>query len=153
MAYYIDGNNLIGSIKKKKVGTPEARYWLVHYIQKFQKLKASKIIIFFDGPIDYNLFEISGDVEIVFSSEKEADSLIKKRINSIRYRRDLIVVTRDNEIIYHAKRKRAKIIKPRKFFNEVIDTLEKIEKNKKPKPELTTSDIKLWKNLFNKKKR
>ncbi len=151
MAYFIDGNNLIGSIKKEKVGKPEARYWILHYINKFQKKRRSKVILFFDGPKDYDLINISGNIEVVFSVEREADLLIKEKIKRIRYRKDLFVITADNEIISYARRKGAKIIKPRRFYNYMIRFIKKGDENIKPEENLTEDEIKLWENLFKKK--
>ncbi len=151
MAYFIDGNNLIGAVKKEKVGKPEARYWILHYINRFQRKRRSKVILFFDGPKDYDLVNISGKVEVVFSVEREADLLIKEKIGKIRYRKDLFVITADNEIISYAKRKGAKIIKPRRFFNYMLRFINKGEENKKPEENLTKDEIILWENLFKKK--
>ena len=146
MAYFIDGNNLIGAIKREKVGKPEARYWLAYYIKKFQKKRRSKVVLFFDGPIDYDLLSISENIEIIFSVEREADLLIKERINKMRYRKDLFVITADRELVSYAKKKGAKIINPHRFFNYVLLFLE--NEVKKPDEKLTEDEIKLWENLF-----
>ncbi len=151
MAYFIDGNNLIGALKKEKVGKPEARYWLVHYIREFQKKRRSKVVLFFDGPIDYDLLTDSKNIEIIFSVEREADTLIKERINKLKYRKDLFVITADNDLIFYAKRKGAKIIPPRKFFNYVLKYFN--QDNEKPTKKLTKVEIKIWENIFRKKQK
>ncbi len=149
MAYFIDGNNLIGAIKKERVGKPEARYWLAYYIKKFQKKRRSKVVLFFDGPIDYDLLSISENIEIIFSVEKEADILIKERINKMRYRKDLFVISADNDLIYYARKKGAKIINPYRFFNYMLLFLE--NETEKPCEKLTEDEVKLWENLFRRK--
>jgi len=151
MAYFIDGNNLIGTLKKDKVGKPEARYWLVYYIKEFQKKRRSKVVLFFDGPIDYDLLKDTKNIEIIFSVEREADLLIKERINKLKYRKDLFVITADNELIYYAKRKGAKIIPPRKFFNYVLKYFNK--NSEKPFKRLTKVEIKIWENMFKRKQK
>ncbi len=151
MAYFIDGNNLIGALKKEKVGKPEARYWLVYYIKEFQKKRRSKVVLFFDGPIDYDLMGESNNIEIIFSVEREADILIKERINKLKYRKDLFVVTADNDLIYYAKRKGAKIIPPRKFFKYVLKYFDK--GREKPAKKLTKVEIKIWEDIFRKRQK
>ncbi len=151
MAYFIDGNNLIGALKKEKVGKPEARYWLVYYIKEFQKKRRSKVVLFFDGPVDYDLMVESKNIEIIFSVEREADFLIKERINKLKYRKDLFVVTADNDLIYYARRKGAKIIPPRRFFKYVLKYFDKGEE--KPAKKLTKVEIKIWEDIFRKRQK
>jgi len=96
ITYYIDGNNLIGKIPElKKIKDNSAREKLIYSLQRFFKDKKAKVIVFFDG---FPSERINSSFEIVYSLNKKADEVIKKRIDGSFKNKNLIVVSSDLEI-------------------------------------------------------
>ncbi len=151
--YIIDGNNLIGAVKRDDVGSEESRFWLFKILKEFQKLKRSKIVLFFDGPRTPELIFDYGDIEVVFSEELEADQLIKDRINKIHYRKNMVLVSRDRDLKIFARQKKVKVQSPEKFFKFVLSYIRDTY-CEKPEPEnLTDTELKLWEDLMKKGKK
>ncbi len=151
--YLIDGNNLIGAVKREYVGTPESRVWLIEVLREFQKKKRSKIVLFLDGPRDPELLYLCEKIEVVFSEDRDADELIIERIKKIHYRRDLELITRDGELKRFAKSKGVKVKDPSRFFRFVLNYINNGEVKKPPPESLTQKEIELWEEIMKKKKK
>lgn len=98
--YIIDGNNVIGQIvslhklqQKDKQGSREK---LVFMVDNFLHNKKVKCTIHFDGfeqvPIKAN------HCKIIYSNNKVADDKIKVQIEQTKNRKNLIVITSDNNL-------------------------------------------------------
>ncbi len=103
--YLIDGNNLIGKIKKlfdmQKKDGQAARGTLAIMLERSFKKNKQRINLFFDGfeneAIPFSLGKI------IYSNKKTADEEIKLMIENSNSRRNLVVVSSDIEIIKFAK--------------------------------------------------
>jgi predicted RNA-binding protein with PIN domain len=98
LVYIIDGFNLIHKIASLKRSVSPHRD-LIRYIKE-KRLTGSKnnrVIIVFDGKINEDLKRV-GDFEIVFSGDRSADEVIKEKIEKIRAKSEVIVVSDDREI-------------------------------------------------------
>jgi predicted RNA-binding protein with PIN domain len=101
----IDGNNLIGKIKKlfnlQKKDGQAARSTLVLMLERNFEKNKQRVNLFFDGfeneAIPFSLGKI------VYSDKKTADEEIKLVIENSNSRRNLVVVSSDIEIINFAK--------------------------------------------------
>jgi predicted RNA-binding protein with PIN domain len=98
--YIIDGNNLIGKVtslrqlqKKDKQGSREK---LSIMIDNYFHDNKAKVTIHFDGhvqqPIKPNYSKI------IYSNNKSADDKIKKQIETCSSRKNLVVVSSDNNV-------------------------------------------------------
>lgn len=110
--YIIDGNNLIGKIKSlsdiHKKDKQSSREKLIFLLERFFKNKKIKVYLHFDGFENEKLRFSKGN--IIYSENQNADIKIKKQIESMsvdRYgaksRKNLIIISSDNEIINFAK--------------------------------------------------
>ena len=105
LVYIIDGFNVVHKIPSVK-NSPTPRQALIQYIRK-NKLTGSrnnKVIIVFDGGFR-QLQE--KEFSIIFSGDKKADQVIKERLEKMKNKSQVIVVSDDNEIRNHTKKMRA----------------------------------------------
>lgn len=103
--YIIDGNNLIGKIKSlsniHKKDKKASREKLTLLIERFFKNKKVKAYLHFDGFENERLSLSKGTV--IYSENQKADYKIKKQIENSKNRKNLIIISSDNEIINFAK--------------------------------------------------
>ncbi len=119
--YIIDGNNLIGKIKQivslQNKDKQAAREKLAFNIDKYFISKKAKVTLHFDG------FENSPiktqRIKIMYSEDKTADQKIKKQIEDSKSRKQLIVVSSDNNIKEFARVCSAKTISSEDFGFEI----------------------------------
>lgn len=145
--YIIDGNNLIGKISSlKRVNQKDkqlSREKLVFMIDNYLHGKKVKCTIHFDGfeqmPIKVN------HCKIIYSNNKPADDRIKYQIEQTVNRKNLIVVTSDNNIREFAKVCLCDVLKSEEFAIQIrsnkIDNEKKIIDNMK-------NDVDEFKKLF-----
>lgn len=115
--YIIDGNNLIGKIHSlKRVQSKEkqsARERLAFIIDNFMHDKKVKCTIHFDGfeqlPIK------TSRCKIIYSDDLTADEKIKIQIEQTKNRKNLLVVTSDNNIREFARVCSCDILKSEEF--------------------------------------
>ncbi|UCC95737.1 MAG: NYN domain-containing protein [Candidatus Omnitrophota bacterium] len=96
LVYIIDGCNLIHKVPSLKKSA-SAHAHLIGYIKK-NKLtgsKNNKVIIVFDGE-PYSLPHY--DFEVIYSHQMTADEIIKRKVQKLENKRQVIVVSDDREI-------------------------------------------------------
>jgi hypothetical protein len=107
--YLIDGFNLYHQIRVlEESKTPRSD--LVQYIRR-NKLTGSmnnRVTIVFDGYETAEL-NVDPDYHIVFSDSRTADDVIKEIIRGVRHKRDVLVVSDDNEIKNAAREEGAQV--------------------------------------------
>jgi predicted RNA-binding protein with PIN domain len=118
--YLIDGNNVIGkSSKLFKLQSKDkqvARNLLVPLIDRYLANKKISAIIFFDGFPGEAIPFSKG--KIVYSYNFTADEKIKSEITITNNRRNLTVVSSDNEIINFAKVCGCRVLTSEEFLKE-----------------------------------
>jgi len=159
MPYLIDGNNLIGYLPSLEIRSDESRHELISRLLVFQKVKNTRVVVVFDGPPDPDLTEedFKGIPFFIHYPDfgQNADSVIKKIISKETDLRRFFVVSSDREILFFAKSKGAKTLNCPEFNKQLKKALKKykkimeLEKNVElPSP----LEVKLWSNLFKRKK-
>lgn len=130
LAYIIDGFNLIYQVASlKNSATPHQD--LISYIRK-NKLTGSrnnKVLIVFDGGVNFEAIEQRGIFEILFSGELTADDLIKKRLSRIKNKKEVVIVSDDRELRDAAKSEGARSCRIASFIkvkNEPQENQKKI---------------------------
>lgn len=121
LVYIIDGYNLLHKIPVLKNSITPCRD-LIRYIKK-DKLtgsKNNKVIVVFDGSTPDNLME--SDFEVIFSYDKSADEIIKKKIEKFEIKSQVVVVSDDREIRDAAKRARAVSLRTFEFIKTRVKT-------------------------------
>ena len=119
--YIIDGNNLIGKIKQivslQNKDKQAAREKLAFNIDKYFISKKAKVTLHFDG--FENLPIKTQRIKIMYSEDKTADQKIKKQIEDSKSRKQIIVVSSDNNIKEFARVCSAKTISSEDFGFEI----------------------------------
>ena len=115
--YIIDGNNLIGKISElwalQNSDKQLSRIKLVKLIDQHFAAKKIKISLHFDGFAGDSI--PSNSSKIHYSSNKSADSKIKKEIDSAKTPHTITVVSSDHSVQNYAKVSSCKVIKSEDF--------------------------------------
>lgn len=115
LVYIIDGFNLVHKVPAlKESDTPHLD--LIRYIEinKFTGSRNNKVIIVFDGSINHQA-QRQGYFEVIFSGSITADEIIKRKVDSIKNKSQVRVVSDDREIIDYVKGAGAAAVKTQDF--------------------------------------
>jgi predicted RNA-binding protein with PIN domain len=145
--YIIDGNNLIGKIsllhKMQLKNKQSNREKLAFMIDNYFHDKKVKVTIHFDGfknlPIKLNC------ANIVYSDSKSADDKIKKQIELTNNRKNLVIITSDNNIREFARVCSCLIIKSEEFAKTIQSKKQDDEKDIIEKMNINLDE---WEKLF-----
>ena len=145
--YIIDGNNVIGKIpelfKLQKSDKQRSREQLVYLLQRYFHNKKINLTLHFDGFANIPLPLSKG--KIIYSENKTADSLIKENIERIKNRKNIILVTSDNELKNFGKACGCTIVSS-KDFGKVLTKGSSIDEEKLRTEEI--NDVEEWKRIF-----
>ena len=115
--YIIDGNNVIGKIKSLKnlqqKDKQSSREKLIFMVDNFLHSKKVKCTVHFDGFEQISIK--SAHCKITYSNEQTADDKIKTQIEQTRNRKNLIVVSSDNNIKEFARVCSGEVLKSEDF--------------------------------------
>ena len=145
--YIINGNNLIGKInflhKMQQKNKQRSREKLAFMIDNYFHEKNAKVTIHFDGfknlPIKLN------QAKIVYSDSKSADDMIKNQIELANNRKNLVVITSDNNIQEFARVCSCLIIKCEEFAKTIQS---KKQDDEKDIIEKMNNNFNEWEKLF-----
>ena len=145
--YIIDGNNVIGKIPElfriQKNDKQRPREQLVYLLQRYFRNKKINLTLHFDGFANTQLSLSKG--KIVYSENRQADSLIKENIERIVNRKNIILVTSDNELKNFGKACGCSIISS-KDFGVMLTQSSSPDEEKSRTEEI--NDIEEWKRIF-----
>ena len=145
--YIIDGNNVIGKVqelfKLQKSDKQRSREQLVYLLQRYFHNKKINLTLHFDGFANIPLPLSKG--KIIYSENKTADSLIKENIERIKNRKNIILVTSDNELKNFGKACGCTIVSS-KDFGKVLTKGSSIDEEKLRTEEI--NDVEEWKRIF-----
>ena len=148
--YIIDGNNLIGklhflsSLQKKDKQAPREK--LAFMIEDYFYDKNIKVSLHFDGY--ENLPIKTSKMKIHYSESKIADIKIKNEIELAKNRKNLLVVTSDNNIKEFAKVCGCQVMSSEEFAEQLTRKGNDDEEKKRID---SMNDTELFKKLFNEK--
>jgi len=116
--YIIDGWNVIHKMPLLK-NSPSAREDFIYFLKRYRITgsRNNRVTIVFDGRIDLNLKESERQFEIVFGGTKSADEIICNRVSAYSNKRNIIVVSDDNEIINYIKAQGASSVRTKEFLS------------------------------------
>lgn len=119
--YIIDGNNLIGKIKLlsnlQKKDKQASREKLAHLVDRYFANKKIEVILNFDGFANQKI-SVS-KVRLVYSDKISADDKIKKQIEAEKNKRNIIVISSDNNVREFAKVCGCEVISSEDFGKEI----------------------------------
>jgi len=125
MPIIIDGWNLIRSdssrIDDDGDRSIEAAVELIAYLEDFQRLRGDPIVLVFDSTKEYLGIDRQNTEKLTVIAAKNADNYIKKYIDKVpeRQRRNLRVISSDNDVYYYAKSAYAEPQKSEEFWKKL----------------------------------
>ncbi|OGW83431.1 MAG: hypothetical protein A2987_03165 [Omnitrophica bacterium RIFCSPLOWO2_01_FULL_45_10] len=125
MPIIIDGWNLIRSgesdIDDIEEESIESAKKLISYLKTFQETHKDAITVVFDSSREYLDLNHDNNTALSVVPARNADEYIKKYVDEIpeRQRRNLRVVSSDNDIYYYAKKSYAAPIKSEEFWHKL----------------------------------
>lgn len=115
MPYLLDGNNLIGMVRKTSRPSEQDRAALITEIADRLRKTRARATIFFDGPAGARPSAL-GSLTVKTPNRGSADQAILDTIASSRAPGELVVVTADRDLARRARDAGAKITAPHEFF-------------------------------------
>jgi len=125
MPIIIDGWNFIrndrSDIQDDESGALESAEELVSYLAAFQNSHSDPIIVVFDSRRGFLDISRRGDPRLKVVASADADSYIKRYIDKVpeRQRRNLRVVSSDNDVYFYAKSSYATPIRCEEFWGKL----------------------------------
>ena len=122
MAYVVDGNNVMGQTPGWHRDKAKARRNLVERLAEFSRLKQARITVVFDGAPDATLPEASAfrGVKILYANKgSDADTRIRKLIESAPDPRGLTVVTSDRQLAFQVRSGGARVLRSGQFRHDM----------------------------------
>lgn len=145
--YVIDGNNLVGKSKKlsdlQKKDKLAVREKLIYMLERYFTGKNLKVTLHFDG---YQGRAVKTSLmKIQYSENKTADEKIKQQIDQNKNRKNIILVTSDQNLIDYGRACSCGIMLSEKF-EALLSGVPDSDEEKKRIDEINDTD--LFKKLF-----
>ncbi|NWF91102.1 MAG: NYN domain-containing protein [Ignavibacteriaceae bacterium] len=145
--YIIDGNNLIGKIRSLSIlqskDKQASREKLAFLIDRYFTNKKAEVSLHFDGFVNNKIN--TPRINLIYSNELSADERIKKQIESVLNRRNLIVISSDNNLKEFAKVCGCKCIQSEEFGKELLKGENIDDEESRIK---AMDDVNMFKKLF-----
>ena len=125
MPILIDGWNFIrdesSSIQDVESEALESAKLLIDYLAKFQKTHSDPIVVVFDSSNEFLGIGYKNSPELSVVPASDADDYIKRYISKVpeRQRRNVRVVSSDNDVYYYAKSYYAIPVKCKEFWDKL----------------------------------
>ena len=125
MPILIDGWNFIrdesSSIQDVESEALESAKLLIGYLAQFQKTHSDPIVVVFDSSNEFLGIGYKNSPELSVVPASDADDYIKRYISKVpeRQRRNVRVVSSDNDIYYYAKSYYAIPVKCKEFWDKL----------------------------------
>jgi predicted RNA-binding protein with PIN domain len=122
MAYVVDGNNVMGQTPGWHRDKAKARRDLVERLAEFSRLKHARITVVFDGAPDSTFPEASAfrGVKILYANKgSDADTRIRRLIESAADPRGLTVVTSDRQLAFLVRSGGARVLRSGQFRHDM----------------------------------
>ncbi len=109
MPIIIDGWNFLrdrsSRIKEDSIDHLSSARTLISYLESFQMLHKDPIVLVFDSKYEHLEINYRNSSKLKIVPAKDADGYIKRYIDNIpeKQRRNIRVVSSDNDVYYHAK--------------------------------------------------
>lgn len=145
--YIIDGNNLIGKIKLlynlQKKDKQASREKLAHLVDRYFANKKIEVILNFDGFANQKIN--TSKIKLVYSDKISADEKIKKQIETETNKRNIIVISSDNNVREFAKVCGCEVILSEDFGKEITKSQNVDDEESRIK---AIDDIDTFKKMF-----
>jgi hypothetical protein len=115
MPYLLDGNNLIGSVRRTARPTEQDRDALIAEVAGRLRRTRARATLFFDGPAGERGRAL-GSLSIRIPARGSADDAILREIAAAASPRECVVVTADRDLARRSRDAGARIASPEEFF-------------------------------------
>jgi hypothetical protein len=113
--YLLDGNNLIGLVRRTARPSAEDRASLIAELSDRLRRTKARATVFFDGPAGERSSAL-GPLSVRIPASGTADDLILREVAASRAPRDCVVVTADRDLARRAREAGARSLAPEEFF-------------------------------------
>jgi predicted RNA-binding protein with PIN domain len=102
---------------------------LVRYLQDFQATHNDPIVLVFDSKHEYLEMDYKNSPKLTIVPARDADDYIKRYIDNVpeRQRRNVRVVSSDNDVFYYAKSSYATPLKCAEFWGKLCPSQDETE--------------------------
>ena len=149
MKYVLDGYNVIGASDHIQLSDTHKEDRFTDWLKKYQS-KGMYIIIIFDGQasaLDYPTKErMPGITKITTGRSRSADQYIKEIFLTKKDTSGMVIVTSDNDILYHAKKAKVTTMTSSQFLT--LFSRQGSSVTEKKTPPVTDADIDYWLGEF-----
>jgi len=114
MPYFIDGDNLIGHLRRERPETEDRAALVAELCDRLRQTRA-RVVLFFDGPPPDSRSALGG-LSIRFSGTVSADDVIVREIDRAAAAGEIVLVTADRELGRRARDAGAKTCAPGAFW-------------------------------------
>lgn len=134
MIILIDGYNLLKLIHGPDL-TETQRSAFINFMGRYMKKRQHKVVIVFDaGPCTYPMQEKQHGVQVIFSGQyQSADDSIVRFVQE-HASKEIVVITKDREIIAHVTALQAEVIDPLEFYKKVQQAVMGVKQQKVQEP-------------------
>lgn len=144
MPYLIDGSNLCGAARDRRLGLPTGEEEMVRRLAAFASRRRTRLTVVFDGPAGpRRATGRAGGVTVIYSGGQEADDRIVAIVERDARRPDITLVTSDRGLRARVRALGARVIGCREFSGILAKTAAE-EADEKPLP----GDIEKWARYF-----
>jgi len=144
MPYLIDGNNLLGAGRDRRLGIPTDERELVRKVAAFAGKRRGLITIVFDGPPRSGARPTAPRIRVLYSQKRSADAVIVDAVRSSRAPRDIIVVTSDRDLRSRVRAASGRVMGCRDFAAALAGADADADGDEKPSAE----DVAMWERYF-----
>jgi len=150
MPYIVDGNNVMGQTPGWHRDKPKARRRLVERLAVFARIRKARITVVFDGAPDREFPDQSAfrGVRILYADAgSDADSRIRRLVDSSQDRGGLTVVTSDRQLGFLVRSSGAVVMRSGEF-RRVIEQAEQSAPVAEDGEEFDVEDVNEWLRYF-----
>lgn len=145
MKYVLDGYNVIGASDHVQLSDANKEDRLVEWLGRFIT-KGVHLVVVFDGQNEYLDFpskeRLPGITKITTGKSRSADDYIKDVFFTKKDTTSMVIVTSDNDILYHAKKAKIKTMTSDQFLTQFCKHAP--HKSNKRTPAITDEHVNEW---------
>lgn len=142
MPYLLDGNNLIGAVRRTARPGPDDRRDLVGEIAERLRRTRARATIFFDGPRGDRTTSL-GPLSVRVADGESADDAIVRAVAGSKVPAESIVVTADRGLATRVRDAGGRVVSPAEFFARFGESGETAAPRREP-----NVDVEEWSRYF-----
>lgn len=145
MPYVVDGNNLLGAARDRRLGLPRLEQDLVRRLAAFAHARRAFLRVVFDGPAQGRAGGQAGRVKVQYSGAgRLADDVIVDLVRADANPADLVVVTSDAALRSRVRAAGGRVMGCAEFARRLEQSGSDGDPDEKPLP----GDVEAWERWF-----